>query len=154
MMDLEIDVQASMGVPQDLVSVVETAVAATLRSQNQFQAALSCLLTDDAAIQEMNRNFRGEDKPTDVLSFPAGDAMPGMPAAYLGDIAISVPYAHRQAVQAGHSLADEIQLLAVHGVLHVLGFDHGNPVEKEQMWAAQTAVLTQLGLAHVTPTES
>ncbi len=154
MTDLEIDVQASIGVPQDLVSVVETAVAATLRSQNQFQAALSCLLTDDAAIQEMNRNFRGEDKPTDVLSFPAGDAMPGMPAAYLGDIAISVPYAHRQAVRAGHSLADEIQLLAVHGVLHVLGFDHGNPVEKEQMWAAQTAVLTQLGLAHVTPTES
>ncbi len=151
---LEIDVQVMLEVPQELVTGVETAVTATLRHLNRFPASLTCLLADDAYVQELNRSFRGEDKPTDVLSFPAGEAMPGTTAAYLGDIAIAVPYAQRQAAQAGHPLLAEIQLLTVHGVLHLLGFDHATPTEKAQMWAAQTAVLDQLGLAYVTPTES
>lgn len=154
MAELEIDVQTTLDVPHELVAAVETAVATTLHQFNQDQASLSCLLTEDAYIQELNGSFRGEDRPTDVLSFPAGEAMPGTIATYLGDIAISVPYAQRQADHAGHALTAEIQLLAVHGVLHLLGFDHATPAEKEQMWTAQTAVLTQLGLAHVTPTES
>ncbi len=151
---LEVDVQTAVDEPQELVIAVETAVSVTLHQQNKHQASLSCLLTDDAAVQSLNRSFRAEDKPTDVLSFPAGEAMPGADAAYLGDIAISVPYAQRQADKAGHALVAEVQLLAVHGVLHLLGFDHATPAEKADMWAAQTAVLTQLGLTHVSPTES
>jgi len=155
MAEIEIEFEVLADVAEDVLALLETAVTRTLQHQlSQPQGTLTCLLTDDAAIQELNRNFRHEDKPTDVLSFPAGDAMPGMDAVYLGDIAISVPYAQRQAAAAGHTLAEELQLLVIHGVLHLLGHDHTTPLEKEEMWAAQTAVLTQLGLAHVTPTES
>jgi probable rRNA maturation factor len=117
---------------------------------------LTLLLTDDAQIQQLNRDFRGEDKPTDVLSFPAGATLPGMgeAVAYLGDIAISAPYAQRQAQAAGHPLTAELQLLAIHGVLHLLGYDHGEPEEKADMWAAQTAVLAALGLQAIQPTET
>ncbi|MEZ4646212.1 MAG: rRNA maturation RNase YbeY [Chloroflexota bacterium] len=155
----EIDVQIEVDVPEGTAALLETAVLATLwQQQVSPPAILSCLLSDDATIQQLNRDFRQVDKPTDVLSFPAGDEMPGMELAgmpaYLGDIAISVPYAQRQAAQAGHDLAAELQLLAIHGVLHLLGHDHGEPEEKEKMWAAQTAVLAQLGLEHVKPTEA
>ncbi|MCA9935111.1 MAG: rRNA maturation RNase YbeY [Ardenticatenaceae bacterium] len=154
MADIEVDFEREVDVPEEVLGLLETAVTATLRHQNQLQGMITCLLTDDTAVQELNRSFRHEDKPTDVLSFPAGETMPGMEAVYLGDIAISVPYAERQAAQAGHALVEELQLLVIHGVLHLLGHDHGTPAEKEAMWAAQTAVLTQLGLSHVTPTES
>ena len=155
----EIDVQIEVDVPEGTAALLETAVLATLwQQQVSPPAILSCLLSDDDTIQQLNRDFRQVDKPTDVLSFPAGDEMPGMELAgmpaYLGDIAISVPYAQRQAAQAGHDLAAELQLLAIHGVLHLLGHDHGEPEEKEKMWAAQTAVLAQLGLEHVKPTEA
>ena len=143
--------------PEGVEEMLATAVRATL-AQEQLSppVELSVLLTDDAQIQQMNRDFRGVDKPTDVLSFPAGDALPGMADAvpYLGDIAISVPYAARQAAQAGHELAGELQLLTIHGVLHLLGYDHDEPETKEAMWAVQTAVLTHLHLQHITPTES
>ena len=150
-----IEVQCDYAGAEELVVVVETAVSAALQHEAAPpQYALTCLLTDNATIQTLNRDFRGEDKPTDVLSFPAGTPMPGANAQYLGDLAISVAYAQAQAAQAGHSLAAEVQLLAVHGVLHLLGYDHNTPEEKDRMWAVQTAILTHLGLAHVTPTES
>lgn len=153
----QVDIQADVEVAADVEALLVTAVAQTLAQQGQTTAAaLSLLLTDDEQIQHLNRDFLGYDKPTDVLSFPAGEVMPGMggEVLYLGDIAISVPYAARQAAQAGHDLVAELQLLTVHGVLHLLGHDHAEPDERAQMWAAQTAVLAQLGLAHVTPTET
>lgn len=158
MSKFEIDIQIEVDAPGAAV-LLETAVLTTLQQQQiNPPAVLSCLLTDDDTVQQLNRDFRQVDQPTDVLSFPAGEEMPGMEAAgmpaYLGDIAISVPYAQRQAAQAGHDVLDELQLLAVHGVLHLLGHDHGEPEEKARMWEAQTAVLTQLGLAHVKPTET
>ena len=73
---------------------------------------------------------------------------------YLGDIIIALPYAARQAAAAGHAAEAELQLLAVHGTLHLLGYDHASPEEKAAMWSAQTAVLTQLGLSHIIPTEN
>lgn len=153
----QVDIQTHVDVAAGVEALLVTAVAQTLAQQGETGAVtLSLLLTDDAQIQQLNRNFLGFDKPTDVLSFPAGEVMPGMAGdlLYLGDIAISVPYAARQAAQAGHDLNAELQLLAVHGVLHLLGHDHAEPGEKAQMWAAQTAVLAQLGLDHVTPTET
>lgn len=154
--DVMVEVESEL-VPAGVEALLETAVLATLAHEQQTPPLeLSVLLTDDAQIQQMNRDFRGIDKPTDVLSFPAGDALPGMEDVdpYLGDIAISIPYAARQAAQAGHDLAGELQLLAIHGVLHLLGHDHDEPVVKEVMWEAQTAVLAQLHLQHITPTES
>lgn len=155
LIDVMVEVEMALA-SEDVAVLLETAVRATLtHEEQQSPLELSVLLTDDAQIQQMNRDFRGVDKPTDVLSFPAGEALPGMEDAdpYLGDIAISVPYAARQAAQAGHDLAGELQLLVIHGVLHLLGYDHDDPEEKAAMWAAQTAVLAQLHLRHVTPTE-
>lgn len=131
------------------VPILKTAVQTTLTHEQQIEAALSILLTDDAEIQRMNCDYRGEDRPTDVLSFEAGDELGG----YLGDIAISVETAVLQAENAGHQLIEELQLLAVHGTLHLLGYDHLSSEEKDEMWEKQTAVLTQLNLNHVTPTE-
>jgi probable rRNA maturation factor len=89
------------------------------------------LLADDATLKRLNRKFRGKNKATDVLSFPAGDASAGdssVPAGngsgVVGDLAISLETAARQAAQFGHSLRDEVRVLLLHGVLHLAGFDH------------------------------
>lgn len=139
----------------DTLALVETAVTTTLRQQEAPPAELTLFLTGDGRIQQLNRDYLGHDKPTDVLSFPAGAPMPGMATmtAYLGDVIIALPYAARQAAAAGHNTNAELQLLAVHGTLHLLGYDHASAEEKAEMWRAQTAVLTQLGLSHITPTE-
>lgn len=142
------------------LDLLETAVTATLQQQQTPKAALTLFITGNERIQQLNRDYLGHDKPTDVLSFPAGPPMPGMTdmpgmaEAYLGDIIIALPYAAQQAAAAGHDTAAELQLLAVHGTLHLLGYDHADPDEKAAMWGAQTAVLTQLGLSHITPTET
>lgn len=76
----------------------------------------------DRAMRLANRQFRGKDKPTDVLSFPGEDAGEGQ--GYLGDILISVPTARRQAAEAGHGVERELKVLLLHGILHCLGYDH------------------------------
>lgn len=137
------------------LQLLETAVITTLSQQQAPPANLTLFLTGDGRIQQLNRDYLGYDKPTDVLSFSAGAPMPGMAQAnYLGDIIISLPYAARQAAAAGHKTEAELQLLAVHGTLHLLGYDHATSEEKAAMWGEQTAVLTQLGLAHISPTEN
>ena len=139
-----------------LVALCQTAVETTL-SQQQVEppAGLSLLLTGDEQIQQLNRDYRGLDRPTDVLSFPAGEAMPGMTetARYLGDIVISVPYATRQAEAEGHTPAAELQLLAVHGVLHLLGYDDEEMASRQAMWGEQAEILAQLGVAVTLPRE-
>lgn len=84
-----------------------------------------------AAMRTLNRRFRKKDRPTDVLSFPLGKQGPDG-RHYLGDIVIAVPVAFRQAREKGHSLKRELELLAVHGFLHLLGFDHGAGIEEEE----------------------
>jgi probable rRNA maturation factor len=113
-------------------------------------AALTLVVTGDEKIRGLNRQFRQVDRPTDVLAFPAAvDApfveAPGQPP-YLGDAIISYPRAADQAAEAGHSVEAELALLAVHGTLHLLGYDHATPEEKAVMWAAKEAVLAELGL--------
>jgi probable rRNA maturation factor len=103
------------------------------------------VLTNDAQIQKLNRRFRGEDHVTDVLSFPEDEPDLETGQRYLGDVVISLQRARAQAKAGGHSLQAELQLLAVHGVLHLLGFDHGEAAEREAMWAAQDKILTALG---------
>jgi probable rRNA maturation factor len=123
--------------------------AARLTLQNQAappDAELAIVLSDDEALHELNLNFREVDASTDVLSFPANEPDPETGAPYLGDIIISVERAQEQAGAAGHALEAELQLLVVHGVLHLLGHDHAEPDEKQKMWSAQDQVLSQLGL--------
>lgn len=119
--------------------ILRKAAKAALRHHNAANAELTLALMGDAGLRSLNRRFRGEDKATDVLSFPGE-------GGYLGDIAISVPHARAQARAGGHSLAAELQLLAVHGVLHLLGHDHARPAQRRTMWAAQDAILQQLRL--------
>ncbi len=92
-----------------------------------------CVLTDDAALRRLNRDYLKHDYPTDVLSFPAGETK-----GSLGDIAISVDRARAQAKEHGHSLAAEIRILMLHGVLHLRGFDHeidnGRMLRAEARW--------------------
>ena len=96
--------------------------------------ALTVLTTDDATIEDLNSRFLGIDAPTDVLAFPeAAEAPLGEgEAPSLGDIAISVPTAQRQAAELGHSLADEMAHLLTHGILHLCGYDHEEGGEEEE----------------------
>ncbi len=151
-----IDVQSTRRYPPELAQAVARAAHEALaHGAAADSAALTILLTDDDYLRELNRHYRGEDRATDVLSFPAGDPLPGDPdgAAYLGDIAISVSHAEQQAAAKGHSAPAELQLLAVHGVLHLLGHDHLDADEKAAMWGEQATILDKLGLAAIQPTE-
>lgn len=132
------------------VKLLERAAKAALEHQSASpDSDLTVVLTDDARIQELNRDYLGIDAPTDVLSFPASETDPETGSPYLGDILISLPYAARSAAQAGHPLEAEVQLLVVHGVLHLLGHDHAKVREKARMWKAQAEILESLGLGEV-----
>ena len=124
----------------------EAAEAVLAAEDADPEANLTILISGDAYLQELNRQFMGLDEPTDVLSFPAEQVDPETGELYLGDIAISLERAQAQAGAGGHPLQAELQLLVVHGVLHLLGYDHGEPEEKEQMWAAQAKILQELGV--------
>jgi probable rRNA maturation factor len=110
---------------------------------------ITIVLTDDAQLHELNLEFLGVDAPTDVLSFPASESDPETGSTYLGDILISIPRATEQAQAAGHPVEAEVQLLVVHGTLHLLGHDHAEAEEKARMWEAQAEVMSRLGLSHV-----
>lgn len=103
------------------------------------------VIDSDEKLQQLNREFLGIDAPTDVLSFPSEEFDPDEQAQYIGDVIISYPRAETQAQLAGHPTIDELQLLVVHGTLHLLGHDHAEPKEKAVMWAAQTEILNALG---------
>jgi probable rRNA maturation factor len=110
-------------------------------------AALSIVITDSQTVQALNAQFRNIDAPTDVLSFPADpDPRTQEPDAppYLGDVLVALPVAEQQANEAGHSTQDELQFLTVHGVLHLLGYDHATPDEQAKMWAMQSRILDAL----------
>ena len=123
---------------------LETLVKHVLEDHFEDQnTQVSIALEDDVAVHELNLQYREVDSTTDVLSFEGGYQDPETGLFHLGDIIISLPRAQAQA--AGHALSDELTLLVVHGVLHLLGHDHGDGPEKERMQAAQDAVLQQLG---------
>jgi probable rRNA maturation factor len=128
--------------------LLERAALAVLTHQST-DGDLTIVLTDDAQLHGLNRDYLGIDAPTDVLSFPASETDPETGRRYLGDILISVPRAEEQAHAAGHALQAEVQLLAVHGTLHLLGHDHAGAAEKTRMWKAQAEVLERLGLSEI-----
>ena len=130
--------------------LIQRAVNAALDHQSEsLDSELTVVLTDDSKIQELNRNYLGIVAPTDVLSFPASETDPETGARYIGDILISMPYAAKSAEKAGHPLESEVQLLVVHGVLHLLGYDHAEADEKARMWKEQAEILESLGLGDI-----
>lgn len=143
MIDLQIAESLESKVsPDALLSAVQAAL-------NYHDPALDVNLTvavdTDETSHALNLQYRGINAPTDVLSFNADEIDPETGQTYLGDILISYERALAQAEKAGHPVKNELQLLAVHGTLHLLGFDHGQEDEKRRMWAAQAEILEQIG---------
>jgi probable rRNA maturation factor len=126
----------------------ETALAVLDRHALEAEHDLTIAVDDDTRLQALNKEYLDLDAPTDVLSFPSGgdeiDPESGHP--YLGDIILSYPRALEQSQAAGHSVQDEMQLLVVHGVLHLLGYDHAEPEEKKEMWQVQAEILAVMGV--------
>ncbi len=142
-----INIESEFSIPHDLL---EHAANTVLDHESQPKDCdLSIVLTDNARLHELNLNYLGVDAPTDVLSFPASETDPETGVRYIGDILISIPRAQEQADAAGHPLDSEVQLLIVHGMLHLLGYDHAEPEEKARMWKAQSEILESLGLTNV-----
>jgi probable rRNA maturation factor len=102
-------------------------------------AELTVYFCSEWRIQQLNRDFLGNDAPTDVLSFPSGEA------PYIGDIAISLRYTERRAREEGRPFEDDVALLLVHGLLHLLGHDHDTVARKKKMWKQQAALLAPFG---------
>ncbi len=119
--------------------------AEALRLEGVAQSCeLGLFITDDEGIRGLNRRYRGVDEPTDVLAF--GGDVEGFvsPALHLGDIVISYPRAESQAQERGHSVAQEMDLLFLHGLLHLLGYDDETPEKRVRMWARQEELLGSL----------
>ncbi|HET8724454.1 MAG TPA: rRNA maturation RNase YbeY [Anaeromyxobacteraceae bacterium] len=123
---------------------VRARARALLAAAGRPGAGLSILLTRDGPIRTLNRRWRGVDHATDVLSFPATDP-PGA-GDDLGDLAISLDVASRRARRAGRTLAEEVDLYLVHGILHLLGHDHVRPGEAREMARAEDALLGRAGM--------
>lgn len=126
-------------VPDELRRTVER-FARRLEAEVTRGRRFDCLITSDAELRRLNRQFRGKDSATDVLSFPVGPPLPNG-GSLLGDLAISLPRARSQAREFGHGTEQEIQILMLHGVLHLLGMDHetdrGRMARAEKRWRAR-----------------
>ena len=127
-------------------NIVEQAAVTTLDMLKISGSDLTIVLTDDEEIRILNRDFLAQDSPTDVLSFPAGEMDPDTGRRYLGDVVVSMPRAADQALVRGHAVENEVQLLVIHGVLHLLGYEHSTKNDKVQMWQVQTQVLDKRGI--------
>ncbi len=121
---------------------VEAALAQTPLTKTGGPTNLTVLLTDDAALRELNGRFRQQDKPTNVLSFPA----PPNPEDHLGDVALAFGVCAREAGEQGKPIAHHLQHLVAHGVLHLLGYDHESEAEADVMEGLERVVLAGLGV--------
>ena len=139
-----------------LVQHVSKTVFSLPELSNNFpdDVEISVVLTDDKAIQLLNADYRGKNKPTNVLSFPSFDLEPGKPfpvqtipcECILGDIIIAVETIEREAVEQDKPIAAHVSHMLVHGVLHLLGYDHEVESEAEIMEALEVKLLAQLGI--------
>lgn len=125
---------------------IERAAAAALESEGK-DGDMTILIDTPEQIQKLNREFRSVDRVTDVLTFPAWEGEISLSAdGYLGDIMICYERAKEQAEEYGHSLLRELSFLAVHGVLHLLGYDHMTETDERVMREKQTAILDRIGV--------
>jgi probable rRNA maturation factor len=140
----------SHGYPIDAAQLERRVARALHLLEMSDSAQVGVALVDNFTIQQMNRDYRAVDAPTDILSFPTDipDELLDEIAddVYLGDLVIAYPYVEAQAAQLGHTMADTLALLLVHGLLHLVGYTHDTPQNKAQMWAEQARLLTALGV--------
>jgi probable rRNA maturation factor len=136
----------------DAEAVIQRAIATAAESVDADvgDAELAVMLTDDPGIRTLNSNWRGMDKPTNVLSFPAlqpeGARKPGDAPRMLGDIAIAYETTRREADLEGKPFPHHLSHLAIHGFLHLIGYDHENDADAEEMESLETEILEQLGI--------
>jgi probable rRNA maturation factor len=146
----QIDVRPEDDWPVD-VPALHRAALATLVHQGIEPVEVAIVISDDPSLQALNRRYRAVDAPTDVLAFPNIPRGPFVDAAdqprYLGDVIISYPRAEAQAAQAGHSTPAELQLLVVHGMLHLLGYEDQTPDARAEMWSVQETILNALDVS-------
>jgi len=139
--DVEIDDDGWTRAMPDVQSLVERAAETALAGAGQA-GEVAVLLTDDAAVRDLNARFRGQDKPTNVLSFPA----PENPEGLLGDLALALGVMVREAAEQGKPLAHHLQHLVIHGVLHLIGYDHETDGDAERMESLERQLLAGLGV--------
>ena len=129
----------------DIEACVSRAIEAVLPGDGR---SIDVVLTSDAEIQAINREWRGFDKPTNVLSFPSPEMpVPEGEVAHLGDLVLAYETMAHEAIEVGKPLADHVTHLVVHGTLHLLGFDHEDDAEAEVMEQKERDILAGLGLA-------
>ncbi|NWF68670.1 MAG: rRNA maturation RNase YbeY [Chloroflexi bacterium] len=148
-MNFTIDIQNDAGYALDAARLIAAAQTVLRQQQAAPESTLTVVVTDDEAVAALNRQYRGVDSATDVLSFRA-DAPPIAiedEPPYLGDLLIAYPYASAQAARLEHELGDSLALLVIHGTLHLLGYDHDTPARRAEMWQAQEAALRELGIS-------
>lgn len=140
MIEVEVEDEAWTAALPDAVALVERAATAALAG---IEGDVVVLLTDNAAVHDLNARFRDRDQPTNVLSFPAAESA----APHLGDLVLAHGVCDAEAVAQGKTLADHLTHLTVHGVLHLLGRDHVAEAEAEAMEAEERTLLASLGVA-------
>ncbi len=143
MTDIEMETAAPEGTAETIAAAIEGAL------KNRGRAgSVAVRVVDDETIHEINREYRGVDRPTDVISFPAeeGEEILAPPDGFIGDIVISYPRAEEQSAEYGHSVRRELSFLAVHGTLHLLGYDHMKEEEAGEMFALQDEILDEMGI--------
>jgi len=135
------NLQDNLEVEQKVTDIIEQVVDVVLKKEVDSDKEVSVALVDDSYIHGLNHRYRGKDQPTDVLSFPQDDKF------LLGDIIISLETAQRQAEEYNHSFAREVGFLTVHGMLHLLGYDHYDGEERRIMRKKEEEILVELGLS-------
>lgn len=127
----------------DAEALAARVFAAARAREPRLSGSAALLLTDDAAVQDLNARFRGKDAPTNVLSFPSDEPAPG----FLGDIALGYETCAREAREKGVALADHAAHLIAHGLLHLVGYDHIEDADAEEMERLETEILAGLGVS-------
>jgi probable rRNA maturation factor len=145
-LDISVPSPLWRGLPRARSIARETIAAAAVESGGPSEGDVSLCLADGAALRALNLSWRGIDKPTNVLSFPAAPGRSGE-ARTLGDIALAYETLAREAEDLAVSLADHYRHLLVHGFLHLIGYDHETDAEAERMEALEAKILARLGVA-------
>ena len=143
---MSVELTNESGVPVDEESLQAITLHAMAQMKVHPDADVAIVLVDEKAMADLHLQWMDEPGPTDVLSFPMDELRPGLEGddaaeGILGDIVLCPTVAKQQAEKAGHSLMDELHLLTVHGMLHLLGFDHAEPEDEREMFSLQGEIL-------------